>query len=89
MPLILGNALSLSSSNLLGRKRKKKKKKDKDKTRERKKKRQVRMEQVFVGIAISVGVITSTVSGTWYRAMCEYRAVFIIGEDAPFKQCIY
>ena len=88
MPLILENALSLSSSNLLGRKRKKKKK-DKEKKGERKQKCQVRMEQVFVGTAISVGVITSIVSGTWHRAMGEYRTVFIMGEDAPFKQCVY
>ena len=47
------------------------------------------MEQVLVGMAISVGVITSTVSGTWHRAMSEYRTVFIMGEDAPFKQCNY
>ena len=47
------------------------------------------MEQVFVGTAISVGVITSIVSGTWHRAMGEYRTVFIMGEDAPFKQCVY
>ena len=86
VPLILGNALSLSNSNLLGRKRKKT---DKEKERERKQKCQVRMEQVFVGVAMSVGVITSTVSGTWHRALGEYRTVFTMVEDAPFKQCIY